>query len=339
MPKLLSDKDYHKIVTYHEDLSIPQVTIAEELGIRRQTVSAVLKRYRESGSPLVKLKGVKLKTKSSTTPQQDKDLVTMSRSYPFMVPKVIKKKLRLKCSLSTIKRRLRDVHLNGRKAAVKSYLTNAARLKRYNWCDENMNRDWSKVVFTDEVLIQTSAHGMTWVRRPPGTRYDSKYIREVNRSGRCRLMVWGCIHIGGMLDLIVINGTLTGRKYVDTILSTTVKDYHNDHPDMIYQHDGAPAHRAQVSRDYLEDNNINLLRWPAQSPDLNIIENVWQILKEEVGDLNHVGKNEVDELIRIIKTSWDRIRNDRPEIITNLYASIPDRLRECMRVNGRQIKY
>jgi hypothetical protein len=152
-------------------------------------------------------------------------------------------------------------------------------------------------------------------------------------------MVWGCIHVGGMLDLIVINGTLTGRKYVDTILSTTVKDYHNDHPDMIYQHDGAPAHRAHVSRDYLEDNNINLLKWPAQSPDLNIIENVWQILKEEVGDLNHVGRNEVDELIRIIKTAWDRIRNDRPEIITNLYASIPNRLRECMRVNGRQIKY
>ena len=339
MPKLLSDKDYHKIVTYSEDLHLPQVAIAEELGIRRQTVAAVLKRNRNSGSPLVKLKGVKVKTKIATSLQQDRDLSMLSRAHPFMVPKTLRKKLGLTCSLSTIKRRLSDIHLNGRKAAKKAYLTHSARIKRLKWCGDNKDRDWSKVMFTDEVLIQTSAHGMTWVRRPPGTRYDQKYIREVNRSGRCRLMVWGGITIHGMLDLVVINGTLTAQKYVDTILSTVVEPYSRDHPDMVYQHDGAPAHRAHLSRNYLRDNDIELLKWPAQSPDLNIIENVWQILKEEVGDLNHIGRNQVDQLIRIIKDAWDRIRTQRPGLMEDLYESIPNRLQACRRSNGAHTKY
>ena len=37
-------------------------------------------------------------------------------------------------------------------------------------------------MFTDEVKIETSAHGMNWVRRPANCRYDDKYIREINRQ-------------------------------------------------------------------------------------------------------------------------------------------------------------
>ena len=73
-------------------------------------------------------------------------------------------------------------------------------------------------MFTDEVLIQTSAHGMTWVRRPPGTRYNERYIREVNRNGRCRLMVWGAITHGEMLDLVIIPGRLNQENYIEDIL-------------------------------------------------------------------------------------------------------------------------
>merc|ERR1712105_267413 len=120
------------------------------------------------------------------------------------------------------------------------------RRKRLRWCDANKNRDWTKVVFTDEILIQTSAHGMTWVRRPPGTRYDRRYVREVNRQGRCNINVWGAITSTGMLDLVVIDGTVNQVNYLNEVLIPMVLPYKLTDEDMIFQHDGAGAHRANT---------------------------------------------------------------------------------------------
>ena len=137
MPKILTDEEYHRVITYKTQLHMSNVTIAEELGITRQTVAAITRRNEATGSPLANIKGRKRKTNSKTSPAEDQQIEDVSRGNPFKTPKVIKEQLRLQCSLATIKRRLRKVHLGGRRAAEKTFLTPDKKQKRLAFCRRN----------------------------------------------------------------------------------------------------------------------------------------------------------------------------------------------------------
>ena len=51
----------------------------------------------------------------------------------------------------------------------------------------------------------------------------------------------------------------------------------------IFMHDLAPCHNSKSTRIFLDCKGICLLELPGNSPDLNLIENVWNIMKIEIG--------------------------------------------------------
>ncbi len=91
----------------------------------------------------------------------------------------------------------------------------------------------------------------------------------------------------------------------------------------------------KLIKDFLNDNNIQTLHWPPQSPDLNAIENLWSIIKRRRVKRFGTPKNKVD-LVDQIFTIWEELDQ---ELLGRLARSIEKRLKECLRLDGRSTKY
>jgi hypothetical protein len=119
--------------------------------------------------------------------------------------------------------------------------------------------------------------------------------------------------------------------------------YLRDNPDLIFQQDNASIHSSHYTSDFIRRNNIRVLEgWPAKSPDLNLIENIWHSLKMELeGKINNLqGRDKKGQLFRKVVDAWEVLRQkDDPPVVQNLYGSMPTRLHHLLQNNGGPTPY
>ena len=90
------------------------------------------------------------------------------------------------------------------------------------------------------------------------------------------MVVWGAIAYHGRLNLVIVDENLNIKKYIDileqNLLTFTTGSSAGDY---IFQKDNCPAHKSHVVSQWIRNNNVNTMQWPAYCPDMNIIENCW----------------------------------------------------------------
>ena len=105
------------------------------------------------------------------------------------------------------------------------------------------------------------------------------------------------------------------------------------HMNWVLMQDGATAHTASSTIEYLTDYCKVLENWPSNSPDINPIENLWSYLKQKVEELNPQNEN---ELIELLFNLWENLDIS---LIHNLIDSVPSRLRTVIQSDGYPTKY
>ncbi len=99
------------------------------------------------------------------------------------------------------------------------------------------------------------------------------------------VMVWGAMSSAGVGPLCFLRSKVNTAVYqevLDSHFMLPAADQLYGDADFIFQQDLAPAHSAKATSTWFKDHGIPVLNWPANSPDLNPIENLWGIVKRKM---------------------------------------------------------
>ncbi|GFX53791.1 transposable element Tc3 transposase [Trichonephila clavipes] len=120
---------------------------------------------------------------------------------------------------------------------------------------------------------------------------------------------------------VVANGTMMSQRYIDEVLLPHVRLFRGAVSDkFLFMDDNATCHRTLAVQDCLDSEGIIPLVWPARSPDLNPIENVWDALGRQVAGRNYPPTNK-NTLIRALTEEWDKLPQ---QLLDNVVQKIYD---------------
>ena len=121
-----------------------------------------------------------------------------------------------------------------------------------------------------------------------------------------KVHVWAGISLRGKSGICIFNGIMDRFLYVDILKKTLLPFVEHQFSDgHRFMADNDPKHNSIVAREFLAENGIYWWRTPAESPDLNPIENLWHELKEFIR--REMKPKKKDELVDGIKCFWETV--------------------------------
>ncbi len=144
------------------------------------------------------------------------------------------------------------------------------------------------------------------------------------------VMVWGIFSWHTLGPLVPIEHHLNATAYL-SIVSDHIHPFMTtvySSSDGFFQQDNAPCHKAQIISDWFleHENEFTLLKWPPQSPDLNPIEHLWDVVKREICIMTNL-----QQLSDAIMSIWTKISE---ECFQRLIESMLKRIKAILQAKG-----
>ncbi len=138
----------------------------------------------------------------------------------------------------------------------------------------------------------------------------------------------------GKVALTFLDGLMNAEMYIEVLKNNLINPADNLYGKCKwrFQQDNAPCHKAYKVKRWIEDQGIRMLDHPPQSPDLNPIEFIWAIIKNEVEKKSPKTKI---ELRCCIELCWENLKN---EVVVNCIDHLSKTIEKIIQVNGNFIK-
>lgn len=279
-------------------------------------------------------------------------LVRNAESNTRVPFKELKNLTNIDASIRTMQRRLREEGIRKWRAVKRALLTQKHAKERLAWARAHQHwtvDDWKRVIWSDESAVQKDSNATgCWVFRCQNKRekYAPQNVRMKARDGNLSQLIWACF-VGDRLGPIVfISGSVKQDPYIELLcmnLEPFVEALKADgETNLEFQQDNARPHTATRTRKFLEalasKHGLTIMNWPANSPDLSLIENLWAHLKHELriqypDTATLKGSPETIKAIlrgRLHKIWWEI----GEEVLNKLVEDMPKRVKEVIAARG-----
>lgn len=320
-----------------EGLSCRQ--ISKRLDIPTSTVNYIVKKFEVTGA-VVNLGGRGRKRKTShRTDRLMKKLALQNRKIPARkIAAEVKAATDTDVCEQTVRNRLNETGLHGRVPRKKPLISKRNKVKRLNFARMHINKSpefWKSILWSDESkfnLFGCDGRGKVW--RSEGEAMRTECLRPTVKHGGGNVMVWGCMASKGLGKLHFIDGIMNSDVYMEILKTQMLPSAKNLlGRRYLFQQDNDPKHKSKKVTEFLNQRRVKVLEWPAQSPDLNPIEHLWEEMEKRRNDENPRNRQELKDVLQKI---WNDIE---PDVCQELVESMPRRLQAVIAAKGGPTKY
>lgn len=313
--------------------------IARDIQRSRKTVKYVIKKFRETGLTSRRRGSGREVTFDDEFRSKVLEyfVINPMKTYPEAI-----QENSWTCSKSWISKFLKQHNIRAFVAPKKPALSDEHVLQRHTFATITSDwtlEHWQKVIFSDEKTIQSYANGRVKIKRVRGAAFDPNFIVTVPRK-KFAINMWGCM-VGSDYSFEVFhvdkhfNAAL--YRYLLKRVAFPLFGSKYEGVQFVFQQDNASIHTARIIKEYFDENDIEPLYWPACSPDLSPIENLWAILQNRVNiRLRKESASNQTELFRIVSEESQLIDKSTLE---KLYQSMTKRIQMLKDNDFKSIKY